>query len=153
MVSLEALHGAFDGGGAAHDWVAAAESLARAELIEAASLDAVRRLHFFGELIGNSDMHFGNLSFWLDDARLFRVAPAYDMLPMVWSPSVQGEVVVRELVPRAPLPGAAGTWGEVAAWAGDFWRRVAEDAAVSAEFAEIARRAGAQVERMRGLFA
>jgi len=153
VVSLEALHGAFDGGGAAHDWVAAAESLARAELIEAASLDAVRRLHFFGELIGNSDMHFGNLSFWLDDARLFRVAPAYDMLPMVWSPSVQGEVVVRELVPRPPLPGAAGTWGEVAAWAVDFWRRVAEDAAVSAEFAEIARRAGAQVERMRGLFA
>jgi hypothetical protein len=75
------------------------------------------------------------------------------MLPMVWSPSVQGEVVVRELVPRAPLPGAAGTWGEVAAWAVDFWRRMAEDAAVSAEFAEIARRAGAQVERMRGLLA
>ena len=98
-------------------------------------------------------MHFGNLSFWLDDARLFRVAPAYDMLPMVWSPSVQGEVVVRELVPRPPLPGAAGTWGEVAAWAVEFWRRVVEDAAVSAEFAAQARRAATQVERMRGLFA
>ncbi|MSU68709.1 MAG: type II toxin-antitoxin system HipA family toxin YjjJ [Opitutaceae bacterium] len=153
VLSLEALRRAFDGGGAAHDWVAAAESLARAELIEVASVDAVRRLHFFGELIGNSDMHFGNLSFWLDDARPFRVAPTFDMLPIAWAPSVQGEVAVRELAPRPPLPRAAGMWAEVAAWAIEFWRRVAADAAASAEFAEIARRTGAQVERMRGLFA
>lgn len=153
VVSLEALHGAFDGGGAAADWPAAAEALARNELIDAAGLDAVRRLHSFGELIGNADMHFGNLAFWLDDALPFRPTPAYDMLPMGWAPSTQGEVVERVFAPRAPLPGVRPAWSETAAWAGEFWRRVAADTAVSAEFQEIARRAGAHVERMRGLFA
>jgi hypothetical protein len=153
VVSLEALHAAFDGGGVAADWPAAAEALARGELIDVAGLDAVRRLHSFGELIGNADMHFGNLAFWLDDALPFRPTPAYDMLPMGWAPSTQGEVVERVFAPRAPLPGMRPAWSEAAGWAAEFWRRVAADTAVSAEFAEIARRAGAHVERMRGLFA
>ena len=151
VVSLEALHGTFAEGAAA-DWHAAAEALARAELLDAAGLDAVRRLHSFGELIGNSDMHFGNLSFWLGDARPFRPAPAYDMLPMAWAPSTQGEVVERAFAPRAPLPGALPAWGEAAAWAEEFWRRVAADAAVSREFRARAREAGALVARMRGHF-
>ena len=153
VVSLEALHGAFEGGGAATDWPAAAEALARGELIDVAGRDVVRRLHSFGELIGNTDMHFGNLAFWLDDALPFRPTPAYDMLPMGWAPSTQGEVVERAFAPRPPLPGVRPAWSEAAGWAMEFWRRVADDATVSAEFAEIARRAGAQVERMRGLFA
>ncbi len=153
VVSLDALHGAFDVGGAVTDWPAAAEALARGELIDVAGLDVVRRLHSFGELIGNADMHFGNLAFWLDDALPFRPTPAYDMLPMGWAPSTQGEVVERTFVPRAPLPCVRPAWAEAATWAGEFWRRVAADAAVSAEFQEIARRAGDHVERMRGLFA
>jgi DNA-binding transcriptional ArsR family regulator len=153
VVSLEALHGAFEGGGAATDWPAAAEALARGELIGVAGLDVVRRLHSFGELIGNTDMHFGNLSFWLDDALPFRPTPAYDMLPMGWAPSTQGEVVEWTFGPRAPLPGVRPAWSEAATWAAEFWRRVADDATVSAEFREIARRAGDHVERMRGLFA
>ena len=153
VVSLEALHGAFEGGGAATDWPAAAEALARGELIDVAGRDVVRRLQSFGELIGNTDMHFGNLAFWLDDALPFRPTPAYDMLPMGWAPSTQGEVVERAFAPRPPLPGVRPAWSEAAGWAMEFWRRVADDATVSAEFAAIARRAGAQVERMRGLFA
>ena len=151
VVSLEALHGAM-GDGAAADWHAAAEGLARAQLVDEAGLDAVRRLHGFGELIGNSDMHFGNLAFWLDDAAPFRPTPAYDMLPMAWAPSAQGEVVERAFAPRAPLPGALPVWGETAAWAEEFWRRVAADAAVSREFRTRAREAGALVTRMRGHF-
>jgi hypothetical protein len=153
VVSLEALHGAFEGGERATDWPAAAEALARGELIDAGGLDVVRRLHSFGDLIGNTDMHFGNLAFWLDDALPFRPTPAYDMLPMGWAPSTQGEVVERTFGPRAPLPGVRPAWAEAATWAAEFWRRVGEDAAVSAEFREIARGAGAHVERMRGVFA
>ena len=153
VVSLEALHGAFDGGGAAADWSAAAAALAREELIDATGLDAVRRLHSFGDLIGNSDMHFGNLSFWLDDALPFRPTPAYDMLPMGWAPSTQGEVVERLFAPRAPLPGVRPAWSDAAGWAVEFWRRVGGDAAVSTEFRAIAQGAAVQVERMRGLFA
>ncbi len=152
VVSLEALHAAL-GGAAGNDWSAAAESLGRTGLIDGAALGAVHRLSFFGELIGNSDMHFGNLSFWLDDALPFRPAPAYDMLPMARAPTVQGELVERAFAPRPPLPGAAAEWSEAAAWATEFWVRVAGDAGVSAEFAAQALGAAETVRRLRARFA
>ena len=154
VVSLEALHATL-GRGSANDWPAAAESLARAELLDAAGLATVRRLHLFGELIGNSDMHFGNLSFWLDDALPFRPAPAYDMLPMAWAPTSLGELVdpaLRAFAPRPPLPGVLAEWREAAAWAAEFWRRVADDEGVSRFSAARAREAGAVVARMREHF-
>jgi hypothetical protein len=98
-------------------------------------------------------MHFGNLAFWLDDAQPFRLAPAYDVLPMLWAPAPGRAAPLPEFEPPAPLPAEREIWAEAAAWAVEFWRRVAADTAVSAEFAEIARRAGAHVERMRRLFA
>lgn len=153
MVSLEALHAALGSGGAVNHWSAAAEALARDGLIDAAGLAAVRRLHSFGELIGNSDMHFGNLSFWLDDTLPFRPAPAYDMLPMLWAPNAQGEIAERTLAPRPPLPGVLGEWREAADWAGEFWRRVAGDATISREFRATARQSGDLVARMRAQFA
>ncbi len=153
VVSLEALHAALGSGGAVNDWRAAAEALARDGLIDAAGLTAVRRLHSFGELIGNSDMHFGNLAFWLDDTLPFRPTPAYDMLPMLWAPNTQGEVVARVLAPRPPLPGVLAEWREAAEWAGEFWRRVAADATVSREFRATARQSGELVARMRAQFA
>lgn len=151
IVSLEALHGAC-GGGAVNDWPAAAAALERVGMVDAQAVAAVRRLHAFGELIGNSDMHFGNLSFELDDARPLRPAPAYDMLPMQWAPNAHGEITARAFSPRPPLPAELPEWGEAAGWAGEFWRRVAADTTVSAEFRDIAARAGEHVERMRGLF-
>jgi hypothetical protein len=153
VVSLEALHAALGTGGAVNHWGAAAEALARDELIDEAGLATVRRLHSFGELIGNSDMHFGNLSFWLDDTLPFRPAPAYDMLPMLWAPNAQGEVAARTLAPRPPLPGVLAEWRDAAEWAGEFWRRVAGDATISREFRAIARQSGELVARMRAQFA
>jgi hypothetical protein len=155
VVSLEALHAAM-GESAVNDWPAAAESLARGGLIDAAGLATVRRLHSFGELIGNSDMHFGNLSFWLNDELPFRPAPAYDMLPMAWAPTSHGEFVDpanRVFAPRPPLPGVLSEWREAAAWAAEFWQRIASDGAVSRIAAARARDAGAVVARMRELFA
>jgi hypothetical protein len=155
VVSLEALHASL-AGGPANDWPVAVESLGRAGLIDETGLAVVRRLHSFGELIGNSDMHFGNLSFWLDDTLPFRPAPAYDMLPMAWAPERFGEVAdpaQRVFAPRPPLPGGLAAWREAAAWAAEFWRRVAEDETVSRYSAARAREAGAIVARMREHFA
>lgn len=151
VVSLEALHGAVDTG-AARDWPEAAAGLERAGWVDAATVADVRRLHAFGELVGNSDMHFGNLAFRLDDTRPLRLAPAYDMLPMAWAPTVQGEVVERALAPRPPLPAELATWSEAAADAETFWRRLAEDPRVTPEFAVRAREAGTQVARMHAHF-
>ena len=151
VISLEALHAAF-ADGAATDWTGAAEALARAAVIDVAGLAQVRHLQSFGELIGNTDMHFGNLSFSADDSLPFRLAPAYDMLPMVWAPTPQGELVERVFAPRPPVPAVMAEWMEAAAWAEEFWRRVAASLDVSAEFAERARTAGAQVVRLREFF-
>lgn len=152
VVSLRALHDAFDGPDATQ-WSASAANLHARGLIDATALRSVRLRHAFGQLIGNSDMHFGNLAFWFEDTLPFRLAPAYDMLPMQWSPMAGSATPMPAFAPPPPPPGEREIWAEAVAWATEFWRRVAEDARVSAEFREIARRAGAHVERMRGLFA
>jgi hypothetical protein len=54
--------------------------------------------------------------------------------------------------PVPPVPGELGEWTEAAAWGEEFWGRVAGDPRVSAEFAAIARAAGALVTRMREIF-
>jgi hypothetical protein len=155
VVSLEAVQAALVPG-AANDWPAAAAALERAGLIDAEARGRIQRLHSFGEMIGNTDMHFGNLSFWLDDTVPFRPTPAYDMLPMAWAPSRFGELVEpanMSFAPRPPLPGEMTTWREAAGWAAEFWRRVGADQRVSPEFVGRARVAGDHVTRMREHFA
>jgi hypothetical protein len=145
------LHDAF-GGPDANDWVAAAENLRARGLLDAAALRSIRLRQAFGTLIGNTDMHFGNLSFWLDDTLPLRVAPAYDMLPMSWAP-VAGAATPRPVfAPLPPTPAQAADWSVAAGWAEVFWQRVAADARVSPEFAVIARECGATVARLRGYF-
>src|SRR3546814_15107976 len=80
FVSLLALDAAFVGDGA-RDWSLAAERLAALGLITADTAARIARLYWFGRLIGNSDMHPGNLGFHLVDAGPLGLAPAYDMLP------------------------------------------------------------------------
>lgn len=151
VVSLRALHDAF-GGPDANTWPVAAANLHARGLIDAAALRSIRLRHAFGTLIGNTDMHFGNLAFFLGDARPLRLAPAYDMLPMLWAPIPGQATPMPTFAPAPPLPGELPVWNEAAAWAGEFWRRVADDTRVSAEFATVARAAGAQVARMREIF-
>lgn len=152
VVSLAAVHGAFVGSGAANTWVQAAEPFAVAGLLAPEALTSVRRRHAFGELIGNSDMHFGNLAFWLRDEIPLHLAPVYDMLPMLWAPAAGGEIVPRTFAPLPPTPAQAADWSVAAGWAEVFWQRVAADERVSSEFTAIAREAGATVARLRERF-
>ena len=68
------------------------QKLIQAKQVQAPALNAVAVLWAFGVLIGNTDMHAGNLSFIADEACLFDVAPAYDMAPMAFAPHVSGAV-------------------------------------------------------------
>lgn len=54
-------------------------------------------------LIGNTEMHHGNLSFISHHGRPYHLAPAYDILPMGFAPRTGG-AIVNELRP-ASLPG------------------------------------------------
>lgn len=148
VVSLEALHSAAMGRhpGA---WSEQVLELERIGLVDPTAVRDTRRLQAFGELIGNTDRHAGNLAFRMTDALPFALTPAYDMLPMLWAPGPQGELVERTFVPLPPVPGAAAdAWREMLPLAIDFWARVADDSRVAAESASRARDVGTLLERM-----
>jgi hypothetical protein len=147
VVSLEALAAASVG--LARDWSTASAELLRIGLIDTDSLAVIHRLQAFGELIGNTDMHAGNLAFHLGDALPLRVAPSYDMLPMLWAPGPQGEIVDRGFNPVPPLPSLAEPWRDAARLAEDFWRRVLDGGRVSDAFATMAAKSLEVVRRLR----
>ena len=56
----------------------------------------VGELHWLGRFIANADMHHDNLGLRPAGGH-FTLAPAYDMLPMIYAPLRAGEVPQREL--------------------------------------------------------
>jgi hypothetical protein len=147
VVSLEALSAA--SAGLARDWNTAAGELQRRGLICDAAVAEIHRLQAFGELIGNSDMHAGNLAFYLGESLPLQVTPAYDMLPMLWAPGAQGEIVNRRFSPAPPLPSLLDPWRDAAAMAENFWLRVVEDERLTPGFAAMAGEALGMVRRLR----
>jgi len=135
------------------DWPGAARAMEAAGLLTAADAGALRRRWCFGQLIGNMDMHFGNASVWFGDDEPFRLAPVYDMLPMLWAPGAQGEVVPREFAPSPPLPGIRAEWHAVMPWAQEFWQRVQADGQISTEFRALAAGANAAITAVQQMFA
>ena len=149
IVSLEGLLGSRSGRA---DWTSLVLDLERSGLVDATALRDTRRLQAFGELIGNTDMHPGNLAFRMSDALPFELAPAYDMLPMHWAPGTQGELMERSFAPQPPVPAAAEAWREMLPIAREFWNRVIADQRVSREFAATARSAGESLARLAERF-
>lgn len=147
VVSLESLYSSAIGLDGSH-WPQAAEELLSEGFIDAETLATIRKLHAFGELIGNTDMHAGNLSFWLTPTLPFRLTPAYDMLPMLWAPGPQGEIIPRNYAPAPPLPTAMEAWREAASWATQFWKRVTNDDRFSPDFQALATTATANLDRL-----
>lgn len=92
--------------------------------------ETVARIWWFGKLIGNTDMHDGNLAFRPGLA----LAPAYDMLPMTYAPMRGGELPNRTFSPDLPLPAETHTWRQAAEAAIYFWSLCAADIRISAGF-------------------
>ncbi|WP_303636889.1 type II toxin-antitoxin system HipA family toxin YjjJ [Stenotrophomonas tuberculopleuritidis] len=133
FVSLLALSAAFTGE-AMLDWPAAGAQLQAMGWLSARTVQAVARLHAFGRLIGNSDMHQGNVGFHFVDRGALPLAPAYDMLPMSLAPSRLG-VLRQDLPLEAVAPRGSGELEHLrwaAPLAAEFWERVAGDARVGA---------------------
>src|SRR5690606_31739953 len=108
-------------------------------LIEASTFHSIVQLWYFGQLIGNSDMHDGNLSFrsgHVSGAPGFRLAPAYDMLPMFYAPNARG-------IPETPLqmstaaPVWSVLWDQALRAAQSFWTQAAADPRISAGFRSV----------------
>ena len=136
-VALHAVHQAFVSG-PARNWAATCEELERQRRLPAGTARQVQALRDFGQLIGNNDMHFGNLSLRVDQADVargrFTLAPLYDMLPMRWRP----DILSRDMTPL-PFGIEAVHWRSAARpVAAQFWQRLAEHTAVGRDFRGLA---------------
>jgi hypothetical protein len=138
VVSLSALCPETDSYGLGLAWPRSAADLRHRGFIDEETRGDIARLHAFGEWIGNTDRHGGNLSFWLDDSLPFRLAPAYDVLPMSWAPGAQGEIHDRCHRPAPPMPGDEGASEEMRIWAIGFWDRVKDAEEISPGFRNVA---------------
>ena len=138
LLSLQAINAAFLG---AHQapWPVTVLRLATLTLPRPSVLDEATVLWHFGRLIGNTDMHEGNLSFQpaLAGQAGLRLAPVYDMVPMMYAPARGVEVVARRFDPQLPLPSEARLWRVAAEAALEFWRRSSDDERISPGFREI----------------
>lgn len=135
VVSLGALTTALDGT-LTRNWLDSTPVLEAIGLMDASAHDQIRSLRCFGELIGNTDMHAGNLAFFLSDAMPLRVTPAYDMLPMLWAPGPQGEIIERAYAPAPPIPSMTQAWCRAAEVARRFWESLIGDPRLSPSLAE-----------------
>lgn len=109
LFSLAALDAEFVGAGNA-GWPDIARRLAADGHITTAAADSAELLWAFGTLIGNTDMHSGNLSFLSEHGRPYGIAPAYDMTPMAFAPRSGGGLPDSLPNPRLHARVANATW-------------------------------------------
>ena len=136
MVSLQVYNAEYVG--EIDNWAATAHRMAARHLLTQADARTLRLLEAYGQLIANTDRHYGNISLVLKDDD-WALSPTYDMLPMLYAP-VSGELVPRDFASRPQQPTAAtlGEWDEAQRLARDFWQAAAADERVSADFRAIA---------------
>ncbi|MBI2770883.1 MAG: type II toxin-antitoxin system HipA family toxin YjjJ [Burkholderiales bacterium] len=137
MVSLMAYDSEYVG--KIDNWGNTAGRMASRNLLTDSDADRLRFLEAFGILIGNTDRHYGNISLLIDGQGDWALAPAYDMLPMVYAPTA-GELVVREFEPGAIAPPVQvlREWPAARLLAHAYWKTVAADSRISAAFRKLA---------------
>ncbi|MFN0182366.1 MAG: HipA domain-containing protein [Aquabacterium sp.] len=137
VVPLWAAHDAFVPGPRRH-WAATCEVLAEQRRLPREAAAQAAALLAFGRLIGNTDMHFGNLSLAVTPADVakgrFSLAPVYDMLPMRWRPDPHAGDL--GLLPFDPEPADRASAARPLAEA--FWDRVAVHRAIGRDFRALA---------------
>jgi hypothetical protein len=138
VVAVGAAHQAFVPDAYMH-WAASCEALARQRRLSPLDARRAEALLHFGRLIGNTDMHSGNLGLFVAQEDLakgrFTLAPVYDMLPMRWRPDAAlggaADYAPFEPDPRSAASPAAGP-------ARVFWQRLAVQAGASRALRRVA---------------
>lgn len=133
LLSLAALDAEFVGAGSGA-WPGIARQLAAARHIRPEAAADASLLWAFGHLIGNTDMHAGNLSFITDDGRPYALAPAYDMTPMAFAPRSGGGLPDTLSGPNIRADITNGIWHRAAALAREFLARLTAEGRFSPRF-------------------
>jgi len=147
IISLRAVDNEFYG--YQDSWVNAANRMEGDGRLSAQDASSLRWLSVFSSLIANNDQHFGNVSLIMTEgSKRFSLAPAYDLLPMLYRP-MDGAAPARNFTPPAAVPGAPQEW--VAAFDGAclFWGRVQADTRISESFRLVCAENLAAVERLK----
>jgi DNA-binding transcriptional ArsR family regulator len=117
-------------------WTASAARLATDGLLSAQDAERIQLLDTFGALTANTDRHFGNITLFDDYEGVLRLAPVYDMLPMLFAPQ-SDQIVLRRFEP-GPLRAAwLPVWARARSMAEVYWQRLASDERLSGEFREL----------------
>ncbi|MCU6425644.1 type II toxin-antitoxin system HipA family toxin YjjJ [Enterobacter sichuanensis] len=133
LFSLRALEAEFVGR-ARETWPVLVNELAKQGCVHPDAVASTARLWAFGTLIGNTDMHHGNLSFISSHGRPYDLAPAYDMLPMGFAPK-SGGALVNTLRPVTLIDAVAGEiWHEALELAERFYALASDCRRFSASF-------------------
>lgn len=133
LFSLRALEAEFVGR-ARETWPLLVNELAKQGCVHPDAVASTARLWAFGTLIGNTDMHHGNLSFISSHGRPYDLAPAYDMLPMGFAPK-SGGALVNTLRPVTLIDAVAGEiWHEALELAERFYALASDCRRFSASF-------------------
>ncbi|MBI5330169.1 MAG: type II toxin-antitoxin system HipA family toxin YjjJ [Betaproteobacteria bacterium] len=133
--SLAALDAEFIGA-APLGWPDLTRRLAADRHIRPEAAAAAQLLWAFGALIGNTDMHNGNLSFVAEHGRPYDLAPAYDMTPMALAPRSSGGLP--DSLPEAAIHASVDNpvWRRAEDLAQDFLARIGRAEGFSQRFGE-----------------
>jgi hypothetical protein len=119
------------------NWGKAARHILDEPAVRLAEGDAERMiwLDTFGDLIANTDRHFGNVSFFAEEAERpsLSLTPAYDMLPMAFAPRGASLPDVT-FAPRPPTATSLPVWDEAVLHALRYWDRLCGEERISARF-------------------
>lgn len=127
---------AFDGdlGMLDQSWSVVARELHRRGDLAAKDVETVEILDLYGNLIGNTDKHHGNIALSWHFGEPHTLLDAYDMLPMLYRPNTHGEIVARAWTPQLGPNLALKHLSRCVPMALQFWQTVIDDRRISPVF-------------------
>lgn len=134
VVSLRALHARIQA--PCDDWVSAAGRLQKEGLIRPDDAKKMYWLSLFSDMIGNSNQHFGNVSFLPHGKDNYLLAPVYGIRPTIYEP-IAGEIPARLFTPPPLRKEAGSELADARQAAILFWKSAAIDERISAGFRQI----------------
>lgn len=149
LFSLRALEAEFVGR-ARDSWPVLVNELVKQGHVHPDAAINAARLWAFGMLIGNTDMHHGNLSFISSHGRPYQLAPAYDILPMGFAPK-SGGGMVNTLRPALLIEAIDGEiWHDALDLAENFFALANDSHHFSANFAPCLKALRSHLDEARG---
>ncbi len=133
LISLQALDAEFVGKGDGA-WHVISQSLLAQKIITAQAHHQITLLYAFGKLIANTDMHLANISLQSDHGIPYQIAPAYDMLPMLFAPRTGGSLQYQLPEIKLPTDIPHTIWQQAAAMAKAYINHLTTDQRFSLEF-------------------